>query len=380
MQETKKTQNPLLSFILPCRNEELALPHCLSKIKETIAKNNYNAEIIVSDSSTDKSPEIAKKFGATVISHKKDGYGNAYLEGVQSAKGDILILGDADDTYDFCETPILMKHIGDHDLVLGQRKFLQPGSMPFLNRYIGNPVLSWILRFLFKTKIKDCHTGLRVIRADAFRKLNLVTTGMEFASEMIIKSIKNNFRIKEVPISYHPRKGVTKLNRFTDAWRHMRFMLLYSPTYIFLIPGIILSSIGLASMIIFYFNLLSIGGIFFYYHPMFLSSALILSGNQLIIFAIFAKTYLITNLGEESRFMKKMYQIFTIEKVGIFGIIILIFGLFIFMKIFLSWYNSGFGELQQVKQAIVAVTLTLFSIQMISSAFMLSILGIKSKV
>lgn len=379
MEELKNTKKSIISIILPCRNEEEALPYCLSKIIETIKKNNYNAEIVVSDSSTDNSPKIAEKYGAIVIKHNKDGYGNAYLEGIKASKGDILILGDADDTYDFREIPKLLEYIHDYDLILGQRKFLQKGAMPLMNRYIGNPILSWILRFLFKANIKDCHTGFRIIKKSALDKLKLKTTGMEFASEMIIKAVKNNLRIKEIPINYYARKGETKLKRLPDGWRHIRFMLLYSPIYLFFIPGIILFIIGVLSMIIFYLDLSYILGIKLYYHPMFLSSMLIISGYQLIFFSIFAKTYAMTHLEEKSPIMDKLYNIITIEKASILGFIILFIGCFIYIDIFIGWIYSGFGELQEVKNSIVALTLILLSLQTISSSFMLSMLGIKEK-
>jgi glycosyltransferase involved in cell wall biosynthesis len=379
MISSENTKKPIISIVLPCRNEEEALPYCLEKIIETIKKNNYNAEIIVSDSSIDNSPKIAEKYGVIVAKHNKDGYGNAYLEGIKVSKGDILILGDADDTYDFREIPNLLKYINNYDLVLGQRKFLHEGSMPFVNRYIGNPILSWILRFLFKASIKDCHTGFRIIKKSALDRLNLKTTGMEFASEMIIKAVKNNLKIKEVPINYYARKGETKLQRIPDGWRHIRFMLLYSPLYLFFIPGVILFLLGIFSMLIFYLDLSYILGIKLYYHPMFLSSMLIISGYQLIFFSIFAKTYAITHLEEKSPIMNKLYKIITIEKASILGFIILFMGCFIYINIFVGWIYSGFGELQEVKNSIVALTLILLSLQTISSSFMLSILGIKEK-
>ena len=171
----EETNRPKISFILPCRNEEHALPFCINKIQNIIHDYNLNAEIIVSDSSTDNSPIIAEKLGATVVKHNKDGYGNAYLEGFKAAQGDIFVLGDADDTYDFQETHLLLAEIKDYDFVLGQRKFLEKDSMSFLNRYIGNPILSWILRFLFRAKVKDCHSGFRIIKRDVLEKLNLQT-------------------------------------------------------------------------------------------------------------------------------------------------------------------------------------------------------------
>jgi glycosyltransferase involved in cell wall biosynthesis len=230
MYTSKKPMNstkPKISIILPCRNEEIALPFCIKKIKNIINQENLNAEIIVSDSSTDNSFQIAQNLNVLVIKHDKNGYGNAYKEAFKIAQGDILILGDADDTYDFSEIPNLLRFIPEYDLVLGQRKYLVKGSMPVLNRYIGNPTLSFILSILFKVKIKDCHTGFRVIKKTTLQKLNLQSTGMEFASEMIISAVKNKVKIKETPIHYYPRKGETKLRRIPDGLRHI-YLIFYS--------------------------------------------------------------------------------------------------------------------------------------------------------
>ena len=368
------------SFILPCRNEEIALPICIKKIRKAMENIKEKAyEIIVSDSSTDKSPTIAKKLKTVLVKHDKVGYGNAYLEGFKKAKGEILILGDADDTYDFLEVPSLLKHIKDNDLILGVRKYLEKDSMPLSNRYLGNPMLSGILRIFFGTKIKDSHTGLRIIRKSALDKLNLRTTGMEFASEMIVKSLKNKLRIKEVPIHYYKRKGVTKLNRVPDAWRHLRFMLLYSPLFLFFIPGLIILLLGLESMLWLYFGSPEIIGLKFFYHPMFVSSLLIIIGYQLVIFSIFARTYAITHLGDESRFLTNIYKYVTIEKAGILGSLLTLSGFLIYIFILTSWIKSGFGDLNEIKNSIIALTLITIGIQTIFSAFMLSILGIKER-
>ena len=375
----QKTHKPKLSFILPCRNEEHALPFCIKKIQETIERYDLDAEIVVSDSSNDNSPKIAEQLGTRVIKHDKEGYGNAYLEGFKVAQGEIFVLGDADDTYDFRETHLLLREINTYDIVLGQRKFLDKYAMSFLNRYIGNPILSWVLRFLFKAKVKDCHSGFRVIKRSTLMRLNLQTTGMEFASEMIIKAIKKNIPIKEVPIHYYSRKGDTKLRRIPDGWRHLRFMLLYSPLYLFLIPGIILFLTGVITGTLIYLDLFKIFSIKLYYHPLFLSSLLTITGYQLIFFAIFAKTYAITHLKERNTLLEKAYKYITIENSSIISLLFIIIGVSIYVSIFLGWVQSGFGELDKVKQSIIALTLVTLSMQTISSAFMLSILGIKEK-
>lgn len=371
------------SFILPCRNEEQGIGICIKKIIRVAEilnlKKNKDYEIIVSDSSKDRSPIIAQELGARVVKHDKVGYGNAYLEGIKSAKGEVLILGDADDTYNFLEVPKLLPYIEEYDLVLGKREYIHDGAMPFLNKYIGNPILSGILRLFFNAKVKDAHTGLRIIKKSTFDNLNLRTTGMEFASEMIIKAGKSNLKIKEIPIHYYQRKGETKLRRLPDGWRHLRFMLLYSPLYLFFIPGLILFLIGFLATIFLYFDMFSILGVKLYYHPMFLSSLMIIAGYQLMIFAAFAKTYAITHLGERSYFMENLYQLISIEKASIFGLLVLFAGIFIYAKIFIGWINSGLGSLEEVKSSIIALTLILLSLQTIFSSFMMSILSIKGR-
>jgi glycosyltransferase involved in cell wall biosynthesis len=378
----KKDDKPEISIILPCRNEEKALPVCLKQIKEVIKKNNLNAEIIVSDSSVDNSPKIAQENDVILIKHNKEGYGNAYLEAFRNFKGKYVFMADCDGTYDFNEIPRFINELDKgYDFVIGNRFSgrIEKGAMRFSNRYIGNPLLSATLRLFFHTKIKDTQCGMRAIKKEALQKLNLKTAGMEFASEMIIKAIKNRLKTKQIPINYYKRIGKSKLKPFSDAWKHFRFMLLYSPLFLFFIPGIILFFIGFESMFILYFSNPDIFGIKLYYHPMFISTVLIILGYQLIFFAFFAKTYSITHLGEKSIIMNRLYKIITIEKAIIFGILLFLIGLIIYIFIFNKWVKSGFGSLNEIKNSIIALTLITIGIQTIFNSFMLSILGIKEE-
>jgi len=270
-----QTIHPEISVILPCRNEEQALPHCINSIREIEQKYNLSLEIIVSDSSTDRSPDIAKEMGAKVVEHGKIGYGVAYLEGIARANGDYLFMADADNTYDFREIPTFVEHLrGGYDFVIGNRfqGVMARGAMPWSHKYIGNPILSGILRMLFGAPIRDSHCGMRAIKKSSFKRLRLKTTGMEFASEMVISAIKKNLKILELPIDYHLRIGDSKLRSFSDGWRHLRFMLLYSPFYVFFIPGLLLFLLGAVGMVLGYFDLLFLGSIKFYYHPLFFLS------------------------------------------------------------------------------------------------------------
>jgi glycosyltransferase involved in cell wall biosynthesis len=338
----------MISVILPCRNEEETIRVCIEKIKRALKGKKY--EIIVSDSSSDRSAEIATELQVKVIKHNKEGYGNAYLEGFKHAKGDIIVMGDSDNTYDFGEIPKLLNYINDYDLVLGERKFIERGAMSFSHRYIGNPVLSFISRLFFKTKIRDINTGFRIIKKESLDKLYLQTSGMEFASEMIVKAIKKKLRIKEVPISYYRRKGKSKLNSFRDGWRHLRFMLLYSPLFLFFVPGII-------------FLLLST---FFLFSNILFAALLMIIGYQLIIFSLFTKTYAVNYLGDEP-ILDSLYKYVTIERASLTGLLIILFGIFLYFLI----------GTHKTESAMLAFIFIVFGIQIIFSSFMLSILGIK---
>ena len=375
-------KNPDLSIILPCLNEEQALGSCLQEIKKIAEKHNLDAEIIVVDNgSTDNSCKIALEKKVELVHEKERGYGAVYLKGFEAAGGRYLFLADPDGSYGFSEIPRFIEELKKgYDFVIGNRfkGKIEKGAMPWLHKHIGNPALSAILRLFFKTKIHDTHCGMRAITKEALKRLNLRTAGMEFASEMIMKAIKENLKIKELPINYYKRKGESKLKSFADGWRHLRFMLLYSPLFLFFIPGFLLFLIGGVSLLWLYFGSPEILGIRLFYHPMFLSALLTIVGYQLIIFALFAKTYAITHLGNKPT-LEKLYKYITIEKAGIAGILMAILGVVIYGMVFFKWVNSGFGELSEIKNSILALALIAIGIQTISSAFMLSILGIKEK-
>lgn len=371
-----------ISIILPCRNEQEALPLCFEQIKKVLKENNLSAEIIVSDSSTDKSPKIAQKNNAILVKHNKEGYGIAYLEAFKYAKGKYIFMADADCTYDFKEIPKFINELKKgYDFVLGNRFSgkIEEGAMPPVNRYFGNPLLSGILRLFFHAKIKDSHCGMRAITKTALDKLNLQTTGMEFASEMIVKALRNKLRIKELGINYYKRKGNSKLRPFSDAYKHVRFMLLYSPLFLFFIPGLILFLLGVITMLWFYFGNPNFFGVKLFYHPMFLSASLTIIGYQLIIFSAFAKIYSITHLKEHSKFFEKFFRYINIERASITGIIICLLGAGIYFFIISKWIFTQFGSLNEIKNSVVALTLIVVGTQTIFSSFMMSILSIKEK-
>lgn len=385
MTDQNKNNIPEISIILPCLNEQESIGKCLTQIKQVIQENQLNAElIIVNNGSTDNSCNIIKQYAKGIkgklIHHPIRGYGSAYLKGFEEAQGKYIFMADPDGTYDFKEIPNFINELRKgYDFVIGDRfkGGMDQDAMPKLHKYIGNPLLSGILRLFFHTKTHDAHCGMRAITKSAFEKLNLQTIGMEFASEMVIKAGKRNLKIKELPINYHKRQGTSKLKSFSDGWRHLRFMLLYCPKFLFFIPGLFLFLMGLFSMI-----WLTLGHPIlnqtFQYHPIFISAIITILGYQLIFFGVFAKTYAITHLKEKPIF-NKLYKHITIEKASIAGFLIIIFGIGIYITTFLNWVAGNFDPVIETKKSIIALTLLALGFQSIFSAFMLSILGIKEK-
>jgi len=218
-----------ISVVMPCRDEEATIKKCINKVKKVFKENKLRGEIIISDSSADNSAKIARKLGVRVIKHNKKGYGNAYLEALKHAKGEYIVIGDSDNTYNFLEIPKFLEALNQgYDFVIGSRLRgkIQPNSMKWLHQHIGNPLLTKIFNLLFKTNLSDTHSGFRAFKREILEKLNLKSEGMEFALEMITKVVKNNFKIKEIPINYYPREGgISKLNSFKDGFRHLTFMI-----------------------------------------------------------------------------------------------------------------------------------------------------------
>ncbi len=358
-----------ISVVLPCRNEEKTIGICIDKIK--LALKNYNYEIIVSDSSIDNSASIAKKKGAILIKHKKVGYGNAYLEGFKKISGDVVILGDADNTYDFSEIPKLLTNLKNDNLVLGKRKYIKKGAMPTLHRYFGNPILSATLSLLFNSKVKDSHSGFRAITTLNLKKLNLHTAGMEFASEMIIKALKTKLKITEVPIHYYPRLGISKLNSFRDGWRHLRFMLLYSPAYLFFLPGILLFFTGLFGL-----SISAISNSASIYTSI-ISSLILTLGFQLVFLTLFAKIYLYAVLKEDNKFLAWLTNILSIERGMLIGGLISIIGLIVGLYQIINFMSSN--AVIRPQSLIFVSTIIIIGIQLVFNVFYLSVLGIEKR-
>src|SRR3712207_6764231 len=241
------TGHPKVSVVIPCLNEAENIELCVRTARQVLEDNNIPGEVVVADNaSEDGSPDLAAAAGARVVHEPRRGYGSAYLAGLSAARGDYIVMADADMTYDWNEIPRFVEHMDDGaQMVIGDRMDnIHPGAMPWLHRYVGNPVLTGILNVFFRTGVKDAHCGMRALRRDVLPRLDLRTTGMEFASEMVIRAAKERLDIRQFPIEYHPRGGESKLSSFSDGWRHLRFLLVHSPTHLFMLPGLVLAVLG----------------------------------------------------------------------------------------------------------------------------------------
>ncbi len=378
-----------LSIVLPCLNEADSLPYCLPKAFSFLLKNNIAGEVIVADNgSFDDSALIAAGHNAIVVTENSKGYGNAIIAGIKRANGKFVIIGDADDSYDFSELmPMVDLLRSGNDLVIGNRfkGGIKKNAMPFLHRYIGNPVLSFIGRSFFDIPIRDFHCGLRGIRKESFNSLDLKTTGMEFASEMIVKAALSNLNIAETPIVLYPdrRKRPSHLKTWQDGWRHLRFLLLYSPRWLFLIPGMVLMFLGIAGTLLLMLGSVQIGNKKLDVHTLVYTSGLILIGFQFISFFIFSRLYAAIHglWPAQERFLQVFHKLYSLEK-GIFGgFLLFLLGLFLMLKSFLYWRNAHFGDLDPLvvlRWVIPSVVLLVLGLQIIISFFYLSFLTIQS--
>lgn len=366
-------KKPLLSVVIPCYNEEKTIGKCIIDAKQTCEVNKIPYEIIVVDNnSQDESAKISKKEGAKVVSEKKQGYGHAYHKGFSSAKGEYIFIADGDYTYDFKEIPKFYSQIEKgYEFVIGNRftKKMESGAMPRLHKYIGNPFLSGLINILFHNNIKDTQCGARLIKKTTYEKLKLQSKGMEFASEMIIKATKQKIKIKQIKISYKTRLGESKLSSFSDGWRHLRFILMMNPTATYIIPGIILSILGILIFGILFGGPKNIAGLTFYEHPLFLASILLISGTQLLFTGYFVKTLSISYFKEKSNLINKIQNKITLEKGMFIGTILLLTSIIWGLTILSNWIEKGFSELHEVRTGILLLTLATISVQIIINSF-----------
>ncbi len=371
-----------VSVVIPCLNEEENIEACVAQALAAIAEADLDGEVIVADNnSTDRSAELAAAAGAKVVHVPARGYGAAYLGGFAAARGTYIVMGDADLTYDFGEVPRFVEHLEDGaDLVMGNRmNNIQPGAMPWLHQYIGNPVLSGFLNLLFRTGVRDAHCGMRAVRRSALPILDLRTPGMEFASEMVIRAAKENLRIEQFDIQYAPRGGESKLSTFRDGWRHLRFLLAHSPTYLFLIPGLVLAVLGLLVMAT-VLGGVDVLGRRWSIHTMIVGSLLTVVGTQVVSLGLCAHAFGTYYMNEKDAWFDRMRDRFRLEHGLALGAIIMLAGLAAAIGVIVVWANDDFGRLDAASPALGAATLLIIGLQTLFSSFLISVIGLRRSV
>jgi len=372
-----------VSVVMPCLNEAETVGICVEKAIAALDVNNIRGEVVVVDNgSTDGSPAIASAAGARVVHQPLAGYGNAYLKGFEEARGRYILMADSDDTYDFSALPRFIEPLRQgYEAVMGNRfkGRILPNAMPWLHRYIGNPLLSGLLNLFFNTGIGDAHCGMRAFSQEAYLRMGLQTGGMEFASEMVINAAKAGLKMTEVPITYYPRKGESKLNSFQDGWRHLRFMLLYSPTHLFLLPGALLMAFGLPALLLLAFGPIEVFSVSFGIHWMFVASLLAILGFQVISLGFFARIFSLSSHIDRSddsvvRFFTRAFRM----EHGIFvGLVMFALGMINFITVLFMKLRGDLFILNSMRLSIVALTFTVLGAQAIFASFFVSMMVVK---
>lgn len=379
-----------LSVVMPCLNEARTLPGCIDAALRGIAASGLAAEIVVADNgSTDGSVELASELGARVVRVHERGYGAALRGGITAARGRYIVMGDADGSYDFSALGALIEPLlSGHDLVMGNRfrGRIEPGAMPWKNRYIGNPVLTTIGRIMFGAKVSDFHCGLRAFTRDLFERLDLRATGMEFASEMVIKACLHGERVTEVPITLYPdgRDRPPHLRPWRDGWRHLRFMLLFSPSWLFVGPGLLAlaSGVGLGAWLL--TGSKKVGPLWLDIHTLLVAAVVVLVGHQLLIFGSFAKLFaIVEGLHPAKRLPRWLPRRAPWLEIGAAaGVLLGALGVLVIALTVNGWRARGFSALeprQSMRQLIPGVVLTMLGVQTLFGSFFLGVLGLKRR-
>jgi glycosyltransferase involved in cell wall biosynthesis len=372
---------PLVSVVIPCLNEAENIESCVTAALEAIVRMGVNGEVVVADNnSEDDSARLAAQAGARVVVEHRRGYGSAYLAGFAASRGRYIVMADADLTYDFDEIPRFVAALEEGaEMVIGDRMDnIQPGAMPWLHQYIGNPILTGLLNLFFRTGISDAHCGMRALRRDVLPRLDLRTTGMEFASEMVIRASKEKLRIAEFPIEYHPRGGESKLSSFRDGWRHLRFLLVHSPNHLFILPGAVLAGLG-GLFLVLVESGLQLFGRAWGVHAIIGGALLMIVGTQILALGLCAHAYGTYFMGERDPWFDRMRARFRLEHGLLLGGAFVLVGLVLGGFILATWISHGFGSLSDERLAVVAASVIIVGMQIFFSSFLLSILGLRRR-
>ncbi len=384
-----KSERIELTILMPCLNEAETLGACIKRAQRLLAENNIDGEILVSDNgSIDGSKKIARDLGVRVMKCPVRGYGAALQQGVEHARGKYVLMGDSDDSYHFDEAmPLIAELRRGADVCIGNRfkGVIKEGAMPFLNKYVGNPFLTAVGKIFFGVSANDFHCGMRAFRRDKVLELDLVTTGMEWASEMIVKSRLSGLHITEVPVTLYKdgRSRRPHLKRWHDGWRHLRFMLLHAPKWLFIIPGFLMMITGLAGEIVLARGPLPVGGVTLDVHSLLVMAFVLVLGVQVLFTGVFATlfSHIVGILPYDERFHRRA-SFFTFKKLLVASSILGLIGLYGFLYTFFKWYQVDFTALnyqETLRFLIPSLTLIAVAIQGVFNGFMMSLLFLKTR-
>ena len=368
----------VVSVVIPCLNEAETIAECVTRARRVLDDAALEGEVIVVDNgSEDGSGDLARRAGAHVVVEPRRGYGSAYLAGLAVAAGDYIVMVDADLTYDFGEIPHFVRELENGaQVVIGNRmQNIKPGAMPLLSR-LGNPLLSGFLNVLHRTNIHDAHCGMRALRRDVVPILNLRTVGMELASEMVIRATREHLDVREVPIALHPRVGTSKLSPFRDGWRHLRLILVYNPTFLFIVPGLVMLAIGSIITLLVFLEV-PVFGRNLLVHSLIFGCLLILIGVQAIGLGLCARAFGVYFIGEQDELFQRLRSRLRLEHGLALAFLVLTVGLALIGVVIGKWAASGFGTLREERLAILAFTVIAVGAQVFFTSFLVSIIGLR---
>lgn len=371
---------PLVSVVIPCLNEAASVGECVRDARRALDDSGLSGEVLVVDNgSSDGSAAIATEAGARVVRELRRGYGSAYATGFGEARGRFIVMADADMSYDLADIPRFVEELqAGADIVMGSRLKgrIHDGAMPWLHRRVGNPFLTGVLNLFFGTRISDAHCGMRALRRDLLPRLDLQATGMELASEQLIRSSKLGLEIREIPIAYLPRIGRSKLSPLPDGWRHLRLLLVHSPTWLFIVPGaalLVLAAIAGA------LGLTGTAGLNDELPTLLVASMLAIVGSQLVQFGVFARSYAVWHLGERDLLFDGIRRRISLETVLTAGAAVALAGTAATTVMVIRWWNQGIDAPLERSLTVASLTLAVIGVQIVFGAFLLSVLGLRQR-